>query len=214
MAWELAFLTLAIHLAQATTCQGDNCPTGDSNLELTSKIIAFDPNKVQWKCSIVVCTAFLLQHSLQPEEMELQQAVKPSHLQPTAPSLLFLTVTSHPSHPLILLPREKVPLPFCRWKQTEADCLRRERHWDFLYLLAQGARWLDSLRNVEVKSDHLIISTPFQPGKVFACSSCVANNRRGQDLPRWRPTRQQQHQWDSQWRFAEIGNYFNITCFV
>ena len=36
MALEAAFLTLAIHLAQATTCQGDNCTMGDY-LELNQK---------------------------------------------------------------------------------------------------------------------------------------------------------------------------------
>ena len=54
------FLTLALfnlHLAQATTCQGDDCPTGDYYL-LESKTIAYNYNQFDENLPFVVCIAY------------------------------------------------------------------------------------------------------------------------------------------------------------
>ena len=88
---------------------------------------------------------------------KLKQALKPSLLTART-SLLFLQVTSQPSHPFILLPRENVPHPLCHGKQSSTGRLRRFGHQDILHLLAKGTRGMDSLRNIEVKTNNLASS--------------------------------------------------------
>ena len=109
--------------------------------------------------------------------MELEEALKPYHLlEPPATSLLFFKVTSHPSHPLILLPREMGPHPLCPWKRTADGRLRRSWHQDFLRLLAQWARWMDSLRNIEVKTNHLAFSQSlFRQERYFHAAVSINN---------------------------------------
>ena len=114
----------------------------------------------------------IFQDSSSPEDLHPKQALKISQLPifPSAPFLLFLhQVTS--SHPFILLPRESWAHPFCRRQWAAAGRVRRGRHRDFLHLLAQWARWMDSLCNIEViklSDDIVVISIPFSARKGLA----------------------------------------------
>ena len=110
----------------------------------------------------VLDTAFpLLQDWSSPEEQELTKALKHS---PSAPSLLFLKVTSPPLNEdlmliilsSILLPRETWPLPLCHrpWKSTGGLWRILAMDCHFLHLLAPWSRGLERLPHNEVK--HII----------------------------------------------------------
>ena len=139
-------LTLALpllHLAQATTCQGENCPTGEFYLGLNQQNHGLLPkHNSDWfnentKLLFVFCTAFLLQVSSSAEDLELKQALKLSRML-HAPFLHFLAKVT--PHPFILLPRETRPLPLCPRPRAAACGVRWVVHQDFLHLLAQWAR--------------------------------------------------------------------------
>ena len=102
----------------------------------------------------------------------MKQASKRSQLHQPAPSLLFLhQVTSHPSHPLILLPREKFPHPLCCGQRSSTSRLRRKIHRDILHLLDKWSRGMDSLRNIEVKTNNLASSQSlFSQGRMWHTS--------------------------------------------
>ena len=158
---SLAFFLL-LHVGQATTCQGDNCPTGEYYLE--SKTMAYNwTHCSNWiNDNLPLLFEFhCMQDWLSPEVKELKQALKLSQLRPTAPSLLFLNqVTSSPlliiSLLSILLPREIEPLPLCHWPRKATGGLWRHRtasgRCEVLHLLEAWARGgLERLPHTEVR---------------------------------------------------------------
>ena len=150
-------LFLLLHVGQATTCQGDNCPTGEYYLE--SKTMAYNwTHCSNWiNDNLPLLFEFdCMQDWLSPEEVELlQQALKLSQLRPTARSLLFLNQVTSPlliiSLLNILLPRERGPLPLCHQPRKTTGCLWRLLHQDFLHLLARWSRGLERLPHTEVR---------------------------------------------------------------
>ena len=139
MTCEMVFLLLTLalpllHLAQATTCQGESCTTGEFYLELNQQ-----KHGLSLKSSMKIY--FLLQVSSSAVDIQLKQALKRSQLMiPAATSLLFLAKVT--SHLFILLPREIPPLPLCRRQRAAAGRVWRGRqvHQEVLHLLAQWAR--------------------------------------------------------------------------
>ena len=112
------------------------------------------------------------------------------------PSSLSTRYSSHPSS--ILLPRETTerenqPLPLC-CRQRAATCgLRRRQHGHFshreiLRVLAQWARSMDSIRNLEVKTDvsrHILISR-FTAKTGLAMQLCCCQMTRSSSLVDWK----------------------------
>ena len=95
-----------LQLVETATCQGDDCPTGDFYLEqhnhgsntqaqflISSKKSLFLFQRQDWSSAEDT-------ESSAEDTDELRQALKHSQLpnRPTAPSLLFINVTSHLSH--------------------------------------------------------------------------------------------------------------------
>ena len=127
-------LTLMLHLAQ-TTCQGDNCTTGEFYLEFQSAklwlIIQINENLLFLFAGLIISGGAGAR-----TRIETFPADDPSCNIPPFPNPGNLSS----SHPFILLSREIRPLPLCR-RQWAATCgVRRVGDSDFLHLLAQWAR--------------------------------------------------------------------------